>query len=225
MKKYLRFIFPLLIVVLIVVLVISSKLGKKESGKDLYISFENESTSEEDKYIDGVYESVVKPNYKVETDDDGNKTIITDKEEISINEDDKEILIRNEEGDLEVIKVSDLLNGNNPTDKNTIPNESDIKINNCVPVTRTNHLGENFITYVPKEIAYDLDIVNRDGYYIGMLYGKYAYRFNATYVSVYNISKLEIIASYNRPILLGAGEAEYTEVWLSEGEIQIKGGI
>lgn len=225
MKKYLRFILPLLVVVLIVVLAVVSKFNKKPSGKDLYISFEEEETSEEDKYIDGVYESVVKPNYEVKVDDDtGLENVITDDFSIAVDDSDKEILIKNDDGNLEVIKISDLMQGNNPTNNNTsLPSDEEgTNTENLIPMLRNDGLGGSTVYYLPKSMAYDTALINRDGIYAGCLYGKYLYRIEEKYMTKYDIDNLLVIASYTSNILLG-NDSIY-EIWLEDGFIIKKGG-
>lgn len=225
MKKYLRFILPLLVVVLIVVLAVVSKFNKKPSGKDLYISFEEEETSEEDKYIDGVYESVVKPNYEVKVDDDtGLENVITDDFSIAVDDSDKEILIKNDDGNLEVIKISDLMQGNNPTNNNTsLPSDEEgTNTENLIPMLRNDGLGGSTVYYLPKSMAYDTALINRDGIYAGCLYGKYLYRIEEKYMTKYDIDNLLVIASYTSNILLG--DDSIYEIWLEDGFIIKKGG-
>ena len=227
MKKYVRFIFPLLVVVLIVVLVISSKLGKKESGKDVYISFENESTSEEDKYIDGVYESVVKPNYSIEEDSDSTSIdISTDK--ITIDNSNSEILIKDEEGNIVVQKVSDLLGDNKPTN-NSMLTVSSAELNNPSGNTVdfiTSSAESGGLPYkfsIPNSMAYDTEIVEReiDGVkgYVGCLYGLYIYSIPSKYVEMFNITKLHIIASQGRYVQLGFDESIGSPISLRDGKI------
>lgn len=224
MKKYLRFIVPLLVVVLIIVLAVISKFNQKPSGKDLYISFEEESTSDDDKYIEGVYESVVKPNYTIKEDDSGNKTVVTDSDEVSINEKDKEILVKDEDGNIEVVKISDLLGDNEPTNNNVAPSEKQLDSTNAISVLVSDGLGGSYYMLVPKEVAYDTVLVKRGDNYVGVLYGKYLYKIPSSIVETYNIDSTMIIASYNTDLLLG-NDTNNVEFWLESGQITEKGNL
>ena len=69
-------------------------------------------------------------------------------------------------------------------------------------------LGGTAVQYVPNQMAYDTEIVYREGGYAGMLFGKYIYRIESDSVEKYYIDKYTVIASFNNHVILGYEDNE-----------------
>ena len=217
----------IVILIIVVALIVLEKFRGKDK-KDEYINFKEDKLVEAES-TDTIpnFESAVKPNY-TESDNGNGKTIISQDSALEVSDD--TILYRNSNGDVATQSISELLDGNEPTNNNTnIDDTEELNAETGFEVHLDDGLGATVTQYIPKEISHDTDLVLRSGKdmkdrYVGVLFGHYFYSISKAKHDAYNIDKYLVIMSYNKEIRLGYDEESDTIYYLRNGRIDISAG-
>lgn len=152
-------------------------------------------------------------NYKIFYDSDGNKVIkVKDLYSYIIT---KDKIIEKADGSYDYNNqyvpgytqtdiISELMNGHEPTNKNTKFSVSELEASD-------------------ESISYDTKLIEREIggkiYYVGKLFGKYIYNISSEYKEMFDIDIQHIVASNGRYIQLGYDREKQTPISLYNGEI------
>lgn len=185
------------------------------------VSTENESAS--------TFESHVEPNFVEYVNADGDKVVSTTGSSVSIkdNSDKRQIKVLITDvytGEVTVKTIGELIEDNEITDDNNFVDINESDPSSYIGLAQPDPLGGMEEAYVPKDAAYDTDLVlrsssNFEDYYIGALYGKYLYKMEKAEHDYFNIDKYKVILSYSDELVLGESEERDAEVTMYYGTL------